>query len=150
MMPIEKFNIRVYALCFVGDNNILISQEKLRDFSFTKFPGGGLELGEGLKDGLKRELLEEGNIKPYDIQHFYTTDFYQRSAFNENEQIISVYYSCKANINWLNKSTQEQKQGGVHTINLKQFKIDELKRELFTFPIDRKVFDILSDRNFRI
>jgi len=30
---------------------------------FSKFPGGGLEYGEGLIEGLKREFVEECNVE---------------------------------------------------------------------------------------
>ena len=59
----------------------------------TKFPGGGLEFGEGTIDGLKREFREECNGQEIqNIRHFYTTDFYQKALFFENKQLISIYY----------------------------------------------------------
>ena len=47
MSQIERFNLRVYALLLNPLGQILITREKLGDREFYKFPGGGLELGEG-------------------------------------------------------------------------------------------------------
>src|SRR6185312_7962200 len=88
------FNVRVYGILINNDNQVLISDEQEYGFRFTKFPGGGLEPGEGLIDGLKREFVEECNLNIEVISHFYTTDFYVKSAFNDS-QISSVYYRVK-------------------------------------------------------
>src|ERR1700753_98981 len=89
-----NFNVRVYGLLINDDDEVLISDEQEYGMRFTKFPGGGLELGESLIDGLKREFLEECNADVEIIKHFYTTDFFVKSAFN-NSQVISVYYLVK-------------------------------------------------------
>src|SRR6201996_9542253 len=98
----KGFNVRVYGLLINSSNEILISDEQEYGMRFTKFPGGGLEQGEGLIDGLKREFVEECNAEVEILSHFYTTDFYVKSAFNDS-QIISVYYLVK-NIAPLNLS----------------------------------------------
>ena len=88
------FNVRVYGLLFNAQNELLLSDEFEYNRRFTKFPGGGLEFGEGLIDGLKREFIEECNAEIDIISHFYTTDFYEKSSFNDS-QVISVYYLVK-------------------------------------------------------
>jgi ADP-ribose pyrophosphatase YjhB (NUDIX family) len=87
-----RFNIRVYGLWINDRQEILLSDERMGDFRFTKFPGGGLEFGEGLHDGLKREWREELGVEIEIVDHFYTTDFFQSSAFHTETQIISIYY----------------------------------------------------------
>ena len=52
----KSFNIRVYGILLNDRNEVLVSDECRNGYSFTKFPGGGLEFGEGLVDGLKREF----------------------------------------------------------------------------------------------
>src|SRR6202012_5021571 len=88
------FNVRVYGLLINDRNELLITDEQEYGMRFTKFPGGGLEFGEGLVNGLKREFIEECNAEIEVIEHFYTTDFFVKSAFN-NSQVISVYYLVK-------------------------------------------------------
>lgn len=86
------FNLRVYGVLINEHKQVLVSDELIRGSYITKFPGGGLELGEGTRDCLQREFMEEMNLKVEIGEHLYTTDFYQRSAFNPAHQIISIYY----------------------------------------------------------
>ena len=90
------FNIRVYGILINEGNQVLVADEFIRGNYYTKFPGGGLELGEGTRDCLKREFMEEMNLNIEVGSHIYTTDFYQRSAFNPEHQIVSIYYYVKA------------------------------------------------------
>jgi ADP-ribose pyrophosphatase YjhB (NUDIX family) len=86
------FTIRVYGVLFGENKKILVSDEFIRGGYYTKFPGGGLEFGEGTRDCLKREFKEEMDLDVRVTDHIYTTDFYQMSAFNPEYQIISIYY----------------------------------------------------------
>lgn len=88
------FNVRVYGLLINEREQVLLSDEEHEGVYLTKFPGGGLEYGEGLTDALKREFLEECNLEIEVLEHVYTTDFFEKSAFNES-QIISIYYLVK-------------------------------------------------------
>jgi ADP-ribose pyrophosphatase YjhB (NUDIX family) len=88
------FNVRVYGLLINREHQILVSDERHEGKEFTKFPGGGLELGEGLKEALQREFMEECKAEIEVVNHFYTTDFFERSTFNDS-QIISIYYFVK-------------------------------------------------------
>ena len=90
-----QFNVRVYGILVDDQNRVLISDERTENVSFTKFPGGGLEYGEGLLDALKREFMEECDLQIEVIKHIYTTDFFEKSSFNTS-QIISIYYQVKA------------------------------------------------------
>jgi 8-oxo-dGTP diphosphatase len=75
---------------------VLVSDEFIRGNYYTKFPGGGLEFGEGTRDCLRREFKEEMNLDVNVTDHIYTTDFFQLSAFNPGHQIISIYYFVEA------------------------------------------------------
>lgn len=86
------FNVRVYGILIDHQQRVLVSDEFIRGHYFTKFPGGGLEIGEGTRDCLKREFMEETGLKVTVGEHIYTTDFFQISAFNNTDQIISIYY----------------------------------------------------------
>jgi 8-oxo-dGTP diphosphatase len=90
------FNIRVYGILIKKNKQVLVSDEFIRGMQITKFPGGGLEFGEGTRDCLKREFMEEMNLNVEVGDHIYTTDFFQMSAFNKEHQIISIYYFAKA------------------------------------------------------
>lgn len=90
------FNLRIYGLLINENKQVLVSDEYIRGYYYTKFPGGGLEFGEGTRDCLGREFMEEMNLKVEVGEHIYTTDFFQMSAFNTEHQIISIYYQVKA------------------------------------------------------
>lgn len=93
---ITHFNVRVYGLLINERNQILVADEVFKNGNHaTKFPGGGLDLGEGLRDGLAREYMEEAGVEVIVKEHFYTTDFFQPSFFDTTSQIISVYYICE-------------------------------------------------------
>lgn len=141
------FNVRVYGL-LIENGRVLISDEQEHDVRFSKFPGGGLEFGEGLIDGLKREFMEECNAEVDVLEHFYTTDFFVKSAFNDS-QIISVYYLVKARhplqLNFKEKIFDFDGDGEV----LQAFRwrsIPELCADDATFPTDQKVVEMLKQQ----
>lgn len=90
------FNLRVYGILINEKKQVLVSDELIRGSYITKFPGGGLEFGEGTRNCLQREFMEEMNLKVEIGNHIYTTDYFQMSAFNPAHQIISIYYFAKA------------------------------------------------------
>jgi 8-oxo-dGTP diphosphatase len=90
------FNVRVYGILLGENKQILVSDEFIRGQYYTKFPGGGLEFGEGTRDCLRREFKEEMDLEVHIGDHLYTTDFFQMSAFNPEHQIISIYYFVRA------------------------------------------------------
>ena len=143
-----QFNVRVYGLLFNEDNHILISDEEEYGFQFSKFPGGGLEYGEGLIDALKREFVEECQTEIEVLEHFYTTDFFIKSVFNES-QVISVYYLVKPisniKLDFREKAFDFQSEGD--TLQAFRWKcIHELIKDDLTFPTDQKVLELLKEK----
>jgi 8-oxo-dGTP diphosphatase len=139
------FNVRVYGLLINDSNEVLISDEQEYGMRFTKFPGGGLEPGEGLIDGLKREFLEECFVAIEVISHFYTTDFFVKSAFNDS-QVISVYYVVKNTqpLNLTIKTAVFDFDGEGDVLQaFRWVRITELKKEVFLFPTDLHVAKLL-------
>ena len=90
------FNVRVYGVLLGENNSVLVADEYIRGKYYTKFPGGGLEFGEGTRDCLKREFKEEMDLEVRIGEHIYTTDFFQMSAFSAGQQIIAIYYFAHA------------------------------------------------------
>ena len=140
------FNVRVYGILMNDANEVLISDEQEYGMRFTKFPGGGLEFGEGLIDGLKREFIEECNVEVEILEHFYTTDFFVKSAFNDS-QIISVYYRVKniGSINLTIKTKVFDFDGEGEVLQaFRWVKLTDLDVNGFTFPIDKRVAELLK------
>ncbi|GAA4754832.1 NUDIX hydrolase [Flavisolibacter ginsenosidimutans] len=129
------FSLRVYGILINDRNELLVSDEYIRGGYYTKFPGGGLEFGEGTRDCLKREFMEEMNLKVEIGEHIYTTDFYQMSAFRPDQQIISIYYYAKA----LEEITVPLRSAPFQ-FDEAQLKIYEVQKEIETFrfiPLDK-------------
>lgn len=148
------FNLRVYGLLINEKQQVLVADEFIRGGYYTKFPGGGLELGEGTRDCLKREFKEELDIDVEIGDHIYTTDYYQVSAFNPAHQIISIYYYVKA-LEEINPSFIRNKVFDFSNEQLKQYEktkeieifrfIDweDLTEDSVTLPIDKIVVGLI-------
>ncbi|MXV52211.1 NUDIX domain-containing protein [Pedobacter sp. HMF7647] len=142
------FNVRVYGLLINESDEILISDEEEFGVRFTKFPGGGLEFGEGLIEGLKREFVEECNLAIEVAEHFYTTDFFIKSAFNES-QVISVYYLVKPlsaiDLNFKQELFDFDMEGDIKQA-FRWKAVSEIQVEDVTFPTDQRVVELLKLR----
>ncbi|WP_343634301.1 NUDIX hydrolase [Fluviicola sp.] len=131
----KRFNIRIYGVCINERNEVLLSDETYRDLNFTKFPGGGLEFGEGTIDCLKREFMEEFNLEIEVGPLFYLTDFFQVSAFSEDDQVISIYYRIKADTDQLDYLIANHLGAEkLHWVNL-----SKLTEASVSLPIDQIV-----------
>jgi 8-oxo-dGTP diphosphatase len=130
------FNVRVYGILINEKKQVLVSDEFIRGNYYTKFPGGGLESGEGTRDCLKREFMEEMNLKVEIGDHIYTTDFYQRSAFNPEHQIISIYYYAKALVPI------------TKTLRTKEFDFDERELSIYAEQNEIETFRFIDWDSF--
>ncbi len=148
MSKTGRFLIRVYGLVVNKKHEILLSDEFELNMKMTKFPGGGLEFGEGLVDGLRREFREECNNQEItNIRHFYTTDFFQQAKFFENTQLISVYYlvDLQDPIRFeISDKAFNFTIGSQTTQSFRWEKINALKEDDITFPIDKFVLKKLK------
>jgi ADP-ribose pyrophosphatase YjhB (NUDIX family) len=141
----KGFNVRVYGLLINDHDQVLISDEQEYGMRFSKFPGGGLEFGEGLIDGLKREFVEECNVEIEVLNHFYTTDFFVKSAFNDT-QVISVYYMVKniSPLNMMFKAVQFDFDGEGEVLqSFRWINLEDLTEDDVTFPADKYVVKLL-------
>lgn len=153
----SAFTIRVYGILKDEQQNIIVSDENIRGNLFTKFPGGGLEFGEGTRDCLVREFKEEMNLTVQIKDHFYTTDFFQRSAFNPAHQIISIYYTVEAlepilvphpkkpfQFSEAEQAIFEQKQQ-IETF--RRIPWDQFSAQDLSLPIDKIVAQLLKENS---
>ena len=141
------FNIRVYGILINEHHEVLVSDELIKGNYYTKFCGGGLEIGEGTINCLVREFKEEMNLEIEVISHLYTTDFFQKSLFNPNHQLISIYYLVKAMepINVPIRTTAfefDESQLNIYkkTGQIESFRFvkwNEFSAEIMTLPIDK-------------
>lgn len=135
----KKFNVRVYGIVINDSNEILVAHEVRNGFEMTKLPGGGLEWGEGLIDGLKREFIEELNWEIEIESLFYLTDYFQVSSLDANDQVLSVYYKVK----FVRERDSVHKPNAGEFIEFEWINLKSIDPKSFTFPIDRKVIQQL-------
>lgn len=149
----NSFNIRVYGILQDEQKRILVSDEFIRGDYITKFPGGGLELGEGTRDCLQREFKEETGLDVTIGEHLYTTDFFQQSAFNKDHQIISIYYFVQCDeLEKLKTHTKPFDFTPEQTADLngeseafRWIDVKDLSEESVTLPIDKAVVRLLTE-----
>ena len=133
---IDKINVRVYAAA-LKDGKVLALHEEYAGNQLLKFPGGGLEFGEGVLECVQREFEEELNLKIKNLQHLYTQEDFLISKFRNSEQLLTIYYlaeiidetdliirdPCIEKIEWISLKTEENP---------------------FPLPVDKIVFDLLK------
>lgn len=139
------FNVRVYGVVIVN-NKVLLSDEIRGDFQFTKFPGGGLEFGEGTIECIHREFEEETGAKVLSVKHLYTTDFFQRSAFNKEDQIISIYYLVEIDDPESIEVTTMPFDFSKSNLVVRWKEIEEVTIDELTFPIDKVVLEMIRSQ----
>lgn len=149
-----NFNVRIYGVLINEEKQVLVSDELIRGKHYTKFPGGGLEFGEGTRDCLKREFQEEMNLAVEVGDHLYTTDFFQVSAFHPEHQIISIYYWVKAlepiktriSTSAFHFDEMQMQNYKLHneTESFRFIDWEELTEESVSLPIDKVVVKLIK------
>jgi 8-oxo-dGTP diphosphatase len=132
-----RFNIRVYGI-WIDSDRLLVNEEFIQGRRIIKLPGGGLEYGEGTLDCLIREWKEELCLDIRVLNHFYTTDFFQPSAFGKKSQVISIYYRVEA---------LEAPSALCNTVAGERsywLPLHEVHEATFTLPIDRIIGGMLA------
>ena len=106
----QRFNVRVYFMLVAGasdetldqgtaglnaDDKVLVSDEVIAGRNCTKWPGGGLEFGEGPKDCAMREAREELGQDIVLGPLVHATGSFVRSAWRPEEQVLCQYYLAR-------------------------------------------------------
>ena len=134
---IDRFNIRVYGI-LIRDKKVLISEEQYKGSHLVKFPGGGLEYGEGIRAALIRECREEMDCLVQVGELFYVTDYFIQSAFVKSDQIISFYYLIDTQDSLVLSNAEHQ----LRWVNLLP-----QHHEVLTFPQDKEVFTMICKKS---
>lgn len=135
----KPFNVRIYGL-LIHNHRLMILEEPFMGEIVKKFPGGGLEFGEGTRDCLKREFKEELNLDIRVGEHFYTQDFFLQSGLDPNEQILMIYYRVElTDISQLHIEETAIKK-------LIWIDLDQLSEDDLSLPTDKKVTRMLLSK----
>ena len=135
------FTIRIYGI-FIKDGQVLLSQERYGDVHMLKFPGGGLEYGESTLECLQREMKEEYELEVKVTDHFYTTDFFVKSVFHTDTQVLSIYYTIEVLSESIPVEIIFPHDKGEQFLVWKS--LEEFNPNNLSFPIDQKVMGLLK------
>jgi ADP-ribose pyrophosphatase YjhB (NUDIX family) len=145
----HRFNLRAYLLLMDdAHEQLLVSDEWISGKAYTKFPGGGVEFGEGIAETIMREAREELGQEVRIQKHFYTTDFFIASAFRPQDQVVSIYYLTRLVTEQSFRTSEKRFDFRQHEHDEESFrwvKKEDLIKEVFAFPADRKVQELLLD-----
>lgn len=139
---LDGFNLRSYGL-LIEKGKVLLSKEWYPHFpeGMIKFPGGGVQLGEGVADAVKREFMEELQMPITVKDIFHVPHGFLKSHF-DNTQVVSFYWNVTRLGGQVPLSSPREILTDRGTpgrqkfmwIDLKEF--DALK---MTFPFDQEV-----------
>ncbi len=145
-MQLKFFNIRSYGIMINHRNEILISDEIYHGQLFSKFPGGGMELGESLSDSLRREFMEECQLNLTSLSLLHITDTVVASIFDDS-QVIGVYYQVFTDellsipTKTIAFDFEEDSQQSFRWISLQNFKAEDL-----TFEMDQHAWEAIKGK----
>lgn len=112
----------------------------------TKMPGGGLEFGEGVEAALKREWVEELGIEIEVGDIFFVNPFLQISAFDENEEVLAMYFEVNPTsfpLGRISERAFDFVENGEDQQSFRWIDLEVLRPEDFTFPIDKAMCEKL-------
>jgi 8-oxo-dGTP diphosphatase len=147
----SRFNVRAYFLLFNETNDaVIVSDELIFGNAYTKFPGGGVDFGEGPADTVIREAMEELKQTIEVTDHFYTTDFYVPSFFHPADQIISIYYTARmiGPQQFIDSVVAfDFKQQIYNEESFRWVKLSNIQEDMFHFAADKKVASMIKALN---
>lgn len=87
------FRPAAYALVYEAPKLLLVNT---RSSGKWFFPGGGVELGERMEDGLRREVLEETGLILTDIQFFtFRESFFYYEPHQQGYHCLNGMYTAR-------------------------------------------------------
>lgn len=143
------FIVRVYGIFHDIKRGILVSDELIHGNYITKFPGGGLDFGEGTLECLRREMVEETGFEFEVGEHFYTTDFFVPSVFDKTSQVVSIYYLMKPISEFNQKISDTKFDFPIHEHGAQSFRfipVSEIGGDSFSLVIDKRVGVMIHEK----
>jgi len=127
------------------EDRVLISDEWIGGRRCTKWPGGGLEFGEGPRDCAPREALEELGqaIELGPLVH--ATGGCVRSQWKPEEQVLCYYYLAHLQgPAAFRMATEPFDFEGDAVQSFRWEKAGDLNPEAFSFGTDREAWQVLT------
>lgn len=129
--------IRVQALIFDKDGNILFVKHVKNDKEYYVLPGGGVEYREPLVSALLRELEEELGIKRvFSVKFLKVREFIDDSS---DRHIIDLYYYVVCDLEGIHLAENDGVLAGFRF-----FSLDDLKN-VIVYPSYSFICDLVND-----
>ena len=145
-MKVDSFNVRAYGILFNQDS-VLLSKEWYANHPgpIFKFPGGGVNLGEGPVDCVIREFNEEANLLVSVHEIIHVGRGFVKSFFNDT-QVISLYFRVQSlgGMPPVDKKLPDPEGRDGAWYQLFWCPISQLKPELMTFSNEQEMATVLQ------
>lgn len=125
--------VGVGGIVIQGDRVLLIRRGREPLKGEWSIPGGMLELGESLEDGVRREVLEETGLKVRSLEALIVFDRIQRNGKRVQYHYVIVDYVCRR--------TGGRLKAGSDVLGARWVKREELPN----YRITPKVASVISD-----
>ena len=144
---------RVYGFLINNSKQVLVSAERFNGIPLIKFPGGGVEWGEGLQEALIREFKEELKISIGVKENIYFNDFPVESAIDKRYQVQAFFYHVEPLESMRFSTVLSLKPPEKNTENFIWVDLKNLSEELFTYEIEKeaaKALRIYAKKHYKI
>ncbi len=134
-----KTRIIVSAIIESSNGEILIGRKHSNRGVYLDawhIPGGGIEEGERIEEGLKREIREETNLEITDIQSIHFSDDITTRIQNsqtEEIQMIFLEFKCKAETENFSPSDDLEVLKWIPKSEIRNYKLTPPGEKLFKF-----------------
>ena len=144
---------RVYGFLINNSKQVLVSAERFNGIPLIKFPGGGVEWGEGLQEALIREFKEELKISIGVKENIYFNDFPVESAIDKRYQVQAFFYHVEPLEPMRFSTVLSLEPPEKNTENFIWVDLKNLNEELFTYEIEKeavKALRIYAKKHYKI
>ena len=124
------FSVRAYGV-LREDGRVLMTRSRFRGSTFMNFPGGGVEVGEGPLDALRREFFEETGLSVRALRTLFVSEGAHLST-QAPVQIVSAYWLVERAGGRLSEGGNGDDVEALHWADPARLPLDEM------FPADRE------------
>lgn len=147
----SNYRLSVRAL-IINEDKILLNE--FNDGEYYNFPGGGLEVGETLRDCVKREVYEESGytVTTGDMLYIYEYNP-ERDKFSFGERgALSHVFRCEIDTNYdvVERSVIDSAPDGSVSTGCKWISISDLNNIKLLPPIGNTIINDFSSGKFEM
>ncbi len=137
----KEIKVRVEAIIFNSQNELLLANHQKNNNSYWVLPGGGVDFGESIEEALKRELSEELNLSHVEIQQLMYADEYISEDLSRH--IIKLAYKVEVPEEDLDTIKVVAKEEAIKEIQF--FSTQKLNQSVETFYPDKALYKEILD-----